>query len=244
MKPAARQAPSDAIAAGLVLAAGSVLAAAGRVIASSRSPSDAESLLGICASAVGLIIVAWWLLAMTFAVLAALLQAGGRQRAARWAAAPAPPFMRRLTLAVLGATLAVGPAAYAEEQPPDPTWQAAAPLAAASVPREAASSPGAPSASAVREQDPQPEAWTPRPVPTSSGPLTRPELRATATPSSAVEVRPGDSLWSIVARHLGPRADAVDVAEMWPLWFEANRSVMGDDPNFLRPGQLLLPPKP
>lgn len=238
MKSELGQTPSDALAAGFVLAAGGVLAGSGQAIASSASPSRAEALLGLCASALGLLVVVWWLFTMTFAVLAALLLAAGRQRAARWAGAAAPPFMQRLALAVLGATLAVGPAAYAEEPPLDPAWQATAPLEASAVPLEV------PTASPGPEATVQPEAWAPRTEPPSAGPLARPGLRTTAHPPSAVEVRPGDSLWSIVARHLGPDADAQDVADTWPKWFEANRGVIGEDPNVLRPGQLLVPPNP
>jgi nucleoid-associated protein YgaU len=55
-------------------------------------------------------------------------------------------------------------------------------------------------------------------------------------------VRPGDSLWSVTARYLGPGASASDIAEAWPDWFEANRSVIGDNPDVIRPGQLLVAP--
>ncbi|MCH6469645.1 LysM peptidoglycan-binding domain-containing protein [Sinomonas terrae] len=243
MKPEIAPVASDAAAAGVILMMGFVLAASGQAIASNGSTSNAEALVGLGASALGLVIVAWWLLTMTLAAVAALLHAAGQQRAARWAGAAAPAFMRRLALAVLGATLAVGPAAHAAEPPLDPAWQATAPL-------EVSSDNVAPSAAPADTRDDvqdhestvQPEAWAPRIEPTAPGPLARPELRTTARPPSAVEVRPGDSLWSIAARHLGPGANAVDVAEAWPRWFEANRAVIGDNPDLLRPGQLLVPP--
>ncbi|WP_138413997.1 LysM peptidoglycan-binding domain-containing protein [Sinomonas gamaensis] len=87
-----------------------------------------------------------------------------------------------------------------------------------------------------------PEAWTPQPEQSPSGPLTRPVTRDSVTPPSMVEVRPGDSLWSVAARYLGPGASARDIAEAWPDWFEANRSVIGDNPDVIRPGQLLVAP--
>jgi nucleoid-associated protein YgaU len=59
-----------------------------------------------------------------------------------------------------------------------------------------------------------------------------------------VAVRPGDSLWTLAARHLGPGATAAQVADAWPRWWAANRDVVGDDPDLLRPGQLLRPPPP
>ena len=57
-----------------------------------------------------------------------------------------------------------------------------------------------------------------------------------------VVVRRGDSLWGIAARHLGPDASAAEIARAWPAWFEANRHVVGDDPDLLRPGQRLQAP--
>ncbi|MFV2120623.1 LysM peptidoglycan-binding domain-containing protein, partial [Streptomyces sp. Act-28] len=47
-------------------------------------------------------------------------------------------------------------------------------------------------------------------------------------------VQPGDSL-SAVARRFG-------VAGGWQAMYAANRDVVGDDPNVLRPGQMLLIP--
>ena len=53
----------------------------------------------------------------------------------------------------------------------------------------------------------------------------------------------GDTLWSIAARHLGPDASDAEIARAWPAWFEANRGVVGDDPDLLRPGQVLRAPE-
>jgi nucleoid-associated protein YgaU len=55
-------------------------------------------------------------------------------------------------------------------------------------------------------------------------------------------VRRGDSLWSIAARHLGHDASDAEIAQAWPAWFEANREVIGNDPDLLRPGQVLRAP--
>ena len=68
--------------------------------------------------------------------------------------------------------------------------------------------------------------------------------REAVTVAPEVVVLAGDSLWSIAARHLGPAADATEVAEAWPRWWEANRSVVGDDPDLLLPGQRLVAPTP
>jgi nucleoid-associated protein YgaU len=58
-----------------------------------------------------------------------------------------------------------------------------------------------------------------------------------------VVVRRGDSLWSIAARHLGPDASDAEIAGAWPAWFQANRDLVGDDPDLLRPGQVLRAPE-
>jgi hypothetical protein len=84
--------------------------------------------------------------------------------------------------------------------------------------------------------------WTPTPIPVDGGLLLRQEIRSTAGPSE-VAVAPGDSLWSIVAAHLGPLAGSAEVAAAWPAWFEANRATIGDDPSLLIPGQVLRSPQ-
>ena len=71
--------------------------------------------------------------------------------------------------------------------------------------------------------------------PLGSAPRTGPE-------SVQVVVRRGDSLWSIAARQLGPGADAAQIAAAWPRWYAANRTVIGPDPDHIRPGQVLVPP--
>lgn len=57
-----------------------------------------------------------------------------------------------------------------------------------------------------------------------------------------VTVRAGDTLWAIAASHLGDGADDAAVAAAWPDWFDANRDVIGDDPDLLLPGQVLRVP--
>ncbi|MFC0484202.1 LysM peptidoglycan-binding domain-containing protein [Pseudarthrobacter scleromae] len=57
-----------------------------------------------------------------------------------------------------------------------------------------------------------------------------------------VTVHAGDTLWDIAARHLGPGVSDLDIALHWPRWYEANRKVIGQDPDVLLPGQILQPP--
>jgi resuscitation-promoting factor RpfA len=69
-------------------------------------------------------------------------------------------------------------------------------------------------------------------------------LRPGVPPQQAVVVRRGDTLWDLAARHLGHGATDAEIAQAWPHWFTANRSVIGPDPNLLEPGQSLTPPDP
>jgi nucleoid-associated protein YgaU len=57
-------------------------------------------------------------------------------------------------------------------------------------------------------------------------------------------VRPGDCLWLIASRRLGPHATASDVAAEWPRWYAVNQGAIGPDPALIRPGQLLQEPSP
>lgn len=63
-------------------------------------------------------------------------------------------------------------------------------------------------------------------------------------PRAAVLVRPGDCLWTITTRALGPGATTARVAATWPGWWRSNRAVIGPDPDVVLPGQRLRPPVP
>lgn len=82
--------------------------------------------------------------------------------------------------------------------------------------------------------------------PRPDGPVTtEPGGRSDDGPTrrSTVRVGPGDTLWSIAARHLGDDATTADVARATRQWHEANRDVLGDDPDLVRPGQRLVTPR-
>ena len=100
-----------------------------------------------------------------------------------------------------------------------------------------------PKVPASRVPDPS---WLPsRPVPTADPEATAllaPAPRTSAVPDEVVTVRRGDSLWSLVARHLGPRATDRQIAMAWPEWYAANVDVIGPDPDLIRPGQQLRIP--
>ena len=62
-------------------------------------------------------------------------------------------------------------------------------------------------------------------------------------PQPAVVVRPGDTLWAIARIGL-PRPDNDDVAARVREIHQANRAVIGADPDLIRPGQRLRMPRP
>jgi hypothetical protein len=57
-----------------------------------------------------------------------------------------------------------------------------------------------------------------------------------------VLVHDGDTLWSLAAAELGPRATTAEVTDRWRLVYRRNRAVIGADPDLIRPGQLLRLP--
>lgn len=81
-------------------------------------------------------------------------------------------------------------------------------------------------------------------VTTGDGVASPPNLPTLDRPaaSAVITVAPGDSLWRIAANHLGSEAGAPDIAAEWPRWFEANRAVIGMDPDLIHPGQRLTAP--
>jgi hypothetical protein len=75
---------------------------------------------------------------------------------------------------------------------------------------------------------------------TSATPVAAPGGDGTA--SRSVVVQPGDCLWLIAARRLGPQPSAAEIAREWPRWYAVNRRVIGADPDLLRPGLALAAP--
>lgn len=72
--------------------------------------------------------------------------------------------------------------------------------------------------------------------------LDRPVTSSAPPASDGVVVAPGDSLWGIAERALGPDPSAASIAASWPRWYDANRAVLGPDPDLIHPGQHLAPP--
>lgn len=55
-------------------------------------------------------------------------------------------------------------------------------------------------------------------------------------------VKRGDTLWDIAKDRLGPGASAQEITNEWHRWYEANKNVIGEDPDLILPGQVLHAP--
>jgi LysM repeat protein len=72
-------------------------------------------------------------------------------------------------------------------------------------------------------------------------PPVGPPPAAPAAPTYVVQ--PGDCLWSIAARRLGPDPDPTAIDAGWRAIYLVNRATVGDDPGLIHPGLVLrLPP--
>ncbi|WP_030150001.1 LysM peptidoglycan-binding domain-containing protein [Oerskovia turbata] len=72
--------------------------------------------------------------------------------------------------------------------------------------------------------------------------VTTPVVGDDASTVSVVVLR-GDSLWSLAARALGEGATDAQVAAEWRRWYAANAEIIGQDPDLIRPGQVLQAPR-
>ncbi|MBT0774126.1 hypothetical protein KIH74_34595 [Kineosporia sp. J2-2] len=230
----------------------------------SPGPASPDQAFGLIAGGAATGVTVWLLIAMTVSVIAAL---STRTRLAtpvsRTARRIAPAAVRNAVAALLGVALIATPtvAQAATFRPAD--------FAAAAVPHPA-TNPGRTShqaAAHVGTPDDKPgkvlvlrdfsPGWTPerpRPAATAAavaesqaaiGVATGTPRRVTADrdPGLHVVVHRGDTLWSITARHLGPKATDTEIAQEWPRWFSVNRHLIGADPHRLLPGERLRVPQ-
>lgn len=136
----------------------------------------------------------------------------------------------------------------------DPAHESAAPVAAEHPGSDDAAAPlpplgwgeGASAASEAPEADDASEASENSNTSAVPGTPTDPHAEeGTAAPSGpdTVMVLHGDSLWSITDDLLGPGpSEPTEITAAWPLLHEANRDLIGQDPDLLSPGQQLTVP--
>ena len=163
-------------------------------------------------AAVGSWLCVGWFVLAAACSVAAAVPGAIGRRCSAAAEVLAPWTLRKIVTVGLGLTVVTGPAAAAA--PATPTLD------------NAPTSVMAHASSRTEER-----------VGTDLPPLDRP-----AELAQVVTVGPGECLWSIAARHLGPAATDAEIAGAWPDWYAANRTVIGADPNLLQPGQRLVVP--
>jgi len=209
--------------------------------------------------------VALWLAIGLGAAVAAALPGRGGAAARRIAARLLPAVLLRAVAGVAGLGVLAAPIApvvAGADVPPGAVSTASAPGPAPAWPTNpphlhigwpTSRPPALP-------QPAKPRPTTARPTPTAAapsqsnpsggqagqdGPAGQAGLAARGTdgpPEHAVRVEPGDSLWLIAARRLGPHPSEAQVAAAWPRWYAANQQVIGDDPSLIQPGELLHAP--
>lgn len=146
----------------------------------------------------------------------------------------APLVIRRFVLGCSGIGIATLVALPPSSAIPDDLTVPTSPQPAASSTRP---SPPAPAATSAQPSPPQLDSepaalLDPLPPPPVSGVVPEPVVAP-----QTYTVVPGDTLWDIAARHGGS-----DPATSWPAWWEANRSVIGPNPDLILPGQQLTVP--
>ncbi|MDU0312644.1 hypothetical protein RKE38_03030 [Phycicoccus sp. M110.8] len=219
-------------------------------------PARPDEVVGAVLATAAVLLGAWLAVTTLTSLLAHLPGRVGRLLDA-WSRSWSPAAVRRVAAVLVGASvsgvLAPGSAVGAAPPSPSPGFTVTAP---ATRPTAAPDQGGAADRAALpgftvtgtRSARPESPAAAPGWVP--QRPVVRPQAApglVAGTPrrtsGAEVVVLRGDSLWSIVAHRLGPEATDAEVAGEWPRWYAANRSVIGDDPGVLLPGQVLHAPR-
>jgi len=207
---------------------------------SAAGPADPADGILLVVALVGALLSMWLGLGMSVSALAALPGALG-QTSNVLAARIAPAAARTVVALILGTTLTaalVPGIAFADTG-------RTAPIASSQIVFGGLAD-AAPDASFRLVSDARPAADAAPP------PSWFPDKATSARTSSErqgphagrVAVHRGDTLWSIAAHRLGPKATSPEIDAEWHRWFAANRKVIGADANAIEPGQLLSPPAP
>lgn len=151
----------------------------------------------------------------TLACIGLSLAAGNAAAVRVLARLVTPRFARRALFLGAAGALAIGPAAAIND--------------AGRVPHEPTRSVVSQSLDGLRLPD--------RPVGSAPTVPDRPQAHP-----HVVRVERGDTLWSIAAQDLGPGASSAEIASAAKLWHQANRAVIGPDPDLIFPHQQLTSP--
>ena len=176
------------------------------------------------------------------------------RRGRRWAAGEravarhAPAVVRRLARAAAGA--GIGLALTAPTAMALPGWGTGA-TTSADRPVVAVELGWQPTGATAGESAPADDGATGRSTSPRPGPsperssLVNRGLHAGTGRAALVVVEPGDTLWAIAADRLAAervRAEPSDVAAAVTRWHQANRPVLGGNPDLIRPGMVLRQP--
>ncbi len=208
---------------------------------SAAGPADPADGILLVVAALGALLSAWLGLGLSVSALAALPGHLG-QTSNALAARVAPAAARTVVGLILGTALTtalVPGTAFADTG-------RAAPIASSRI-AFAGLADMAPDASFRLVSDARPAADAAPPpswLPDKAASAARSSSERPGSDTDQVAVHRGDTLWSIAAHHLGPRATSSEIDVEWHRWFAANRKVIGADANAIEPGQLLSPPAP
>jgi len=203
----------------------------------------ADAAIGALAGATLWLLAAWVAVGL-LATAAGRLPGAAGATARRIAALALPGVLRRALAGAAGLGVLLSPA-VASAGAPHPGGAATAVGTAVPSPLPPSDVLPAPRLPLVQRPAAPPTA---RELPTSglrTHGLPAHEVRtgSARAPVRTVTVRPGDSLWQIAAARLGTRPSPARVAAAWPRWFAANRAVIGEDPDYLVPGEVLHAPE-
>lgn len=158
------------------------------------------------------------------------------------AARVTPAALRRVVAVGVGAGIGLGVVAPAGATEVDLGWEITAESASAG--RTATEQPEADLLPTAATAPVMPTAVTPTAVTERDTPVSPTPTATSATPAATAGhvVSVGDSLWTIAEKHLPAGSTVGDVAAAWPAWHQANRDLIGPDPDLIRPGQVLVAP--